>query len=152
MKLGTTKRFSSLDSDIITLMAEPKTVLVIEDEVFLSQLLTNRLKDLGVNVVGPASYEEGLSALKTHQPSLVLLDIILPGKQTGFELLAQARQDPMLKDTPFIIISNLGQESDISRGKELGAIEYFIKAKTSLDGLMEKVRSILEGKEKANVV
>ncbi|MBI2011072.1 MAG: response regulator [Candidatus Colwellbacteria bacterium] len=128
-------------------MADQKTVLVIEDEIFLSQLLTNRLKDSGINVVVAASYEEGLAALKTSQPNLVLLDIILPGKQTGFELLAQARQDPILKDIPFVIISNLGQETDVARGRELGVIEYFVKAKTPLDGLVEKIKAILEAQK-----
>ena len=45
---------------------------------------------------------------------------------------------------PIIIISNLGQPEDISRGEELGAIEYFVKAKTSIDELVEKIKSFLE--------
>ena len=73
----------------------------------------------------------------------MLLDLILP-KKSGFELLEEMRADPALADTPVIIVSNLGQESDIKKGRELGAVEYFVKAKTSIDGLVERVKLILE--------
>ena len=120
-----------------------KTVLVVEDDIFLSQLLTNRLTKAGVNVIRAADGEEGLAKLRADKPDLMLLDLILP-KKSGFELLEKMRSDPALSGTPVIIVSNLGQESDIKKGRELGAIEYFIKAKTSIDGLVERVKLILE--------
>lgn len=131
---------------IMQLMAEgaAKTVLVVEDDMFLAQLLTNRLEKAGVSVLRAADGEEGLKFLRTQKPSLVLLDLILP-KKSGFEVLEEVRVDPALQGTPIIIVSNLGQEADISKGKELGAVEYFIKAKTSIDGLVERVVQILEG-------
>lgn len=122
---------------------DKKTVLVVEDDVFLSQLLTNRISKAGVNVVRAADGEEGLAKLRTEKPDLMLLDLILP-KKSGFELLEEMRADPALADTPVIIVSNLGQESDIKKGRELGAVEYFVKAKTSIDGLVERVKLILE--------
>ena len=120
-----------------------KKVLVVEDDIFLSQLLTNRLTKAGVNVIRAADGEEGLAKLRADKPDLMLLDLILP-KKSGFELLEEMRSDPALSGTPVIIVSNLGQESDIKKGRELGAIEYFIKAKTSIDGLVERVKLILE--------
>ena len=120
-----------------------KKVLVVEDDIFLSQLLTNRLTKAGVNVIRAADGEEGLAKLRADKPDLMLLDLILP-KKSGFELLEEMRSDPALSGTPVIIVSNLGQESDIKKGRELGAVEYFIKAKTSIDGLVERVKLILE--------
>lgn len=121
-----------------------KTVLVIEDDAFLSQLLTNRLEKAGVSVLRAADGEEGLQSLKANKPDVALLDLILP-KKSGFEVLEEVRADPALQNIPIIIVSNLGQESDISKSRELGAIEYFVKAKTSIDGLVERVQQILEG-------
>ena len=119
-----------------------KKVLVVEDDMFLAQLLTNRISKAGVNVIRAADGEEGLSMLRSEKPSLMLLDLILP-KKSGFELLEEMRSDPSLQNIPVIIVSNLGQESDIKKGKELGAVEYFIKANTSIDGLVERVKIIL---------
>jgi len=72
----------------------------------------------------------------------VLLDLILP-KKNGFEVLAEVSEDPQLASIPVIIISNLGQETDIQRGKSLGAIEYYVKARLSIDELIEKVKGLL---------
>jgi DNA-binding response OmpR family regulator len=119
-----------------------KKVLVIEDDVFLSQLLLNRLQKLGVDVIRAMDGDDGLKSIKNDQPNLVLLDLILPRK-SGFEILEIIRSDPLIQNVPIIIISNLGQDSDISKGKELGAIEYFVKAKTSIDGLVDKVKEVL---------
>jgi len=73
------------------------------------------------------------------KPDLVLLDLILP-KKNGFEVLENIRQDPLLEKLPIIIISNLGQPSDIDRGKALGIIDYFVKARLSIDELVKRVK------------
>jgi len=119
-----------------------KKVLVIEDDVFLAQLLTNRIAKVGAVVLRAVDGEEGIKMIKESRPDLVLLDLILP-KKSGFELLEDMRSDPSTQGIPVIIVSNLGQESDVVRGKELGAVEYFVKAKTSIDGLVERVKAIL---------
>ena len=121
-----------------------KKVLVIEDDVFLAQLLTNRIAKVGAVVLRAVDGEEGIKMIKQSRPDLVLLDLILP-KKSGFELLEDMRSDPSTQGTPVIIVSNLGQESDVARGRELGAVEYFVKAKTSIDGLGERVKTILSG-------
>src|SRR3989338_11338570 len=118
-----------------------ENILVIEYDMFLAQLLTNRIAKVGVKVLRASDGDDGLKMLKTEKPDLVLLDLILP-KKSGFELLEDMRSDPSTQGTPVIIVSNLGQESDVARGRELGAVEYFVKAKTSIDGLVERVKTI----------
>jgi DNA-binding response OmpR family regulator len=120
-----------------------KTVLLAEDDIFLTQLLTTRLQRAGVNVIKAVDGEDILNILKTTTPDLILLDIILP-KKSGFEVMEELRANPLLKTGPIIIISNLGQESDIARGKQLGAVEYFIKAQTSIDDLVVKIKEFLD--------
>ena len=90
--------------------------------------------------------EEAVNLLKTVKPSLVLLDLILP-KMSGFDVLEAINSDPQLHKAPVMIISNLGQESDIERGKELGAVDYFIKAKISIDDLISEVKKKLKRAE-----
>ncbi|KKR88485.1 MAG: Response regulator receiver domain-containing protein [Candidatus Wolfebacteria bacterium GW2011_GWA2_42_10] len=124
-----------------------KTILLVEDDPFLSSLLKNRLQKEGFEIILAKDGEEALSYLKASRPAIVLLDLILP-KKTGFELMEEARSDPQLqaqiKDLPIIIISNLGQREDIAKGKELGAMAYFIKAEISIDELIQKVKEFLK--------
>jgi DNA-binding response OmpR family regulator len=124
--------------------AGSKTVLILEDEVFLNQILASRLKEAGLRVVQAYNGEEGLNLMRENQPDLVLVDIILPGKLNGFEVLEKMQTDPLLQSLPVVVISNLGQETDIQRGKQLGVIDYFVKAQTSIDNLVKKIKEILE--------
>jgi len=119
-----------------------KTILLVEDDKFLSALLKNRLEKESFNVIHAEDGEEAVNILRTSssKPDLVLLDIILP-KKNGFEVLEEIKQDIEFKNLPIIIISNLGQDDDLSRGKELGATEYYIKAQTSIDDLISKIKS-----------
>jgi len=124
-------------------MADAKhTILIVEDEVFLMNLLTLQMRKENFEVVQAFDGIEAVEKLKTVRPSLILLDLILP-KKNGFEVLQEISQDPQLSNIPVVIISNLGQESDIARGKELGAIEYYVKARLSIDDLVNKVKEIL---------
>jgi DNA-binding response OmpR family regulator len=119
-------------------------ILLVEDDVFLSSLLKNRLEKEGVNVSLAKNGDEALNLLKSLKPSLILLDLILP-KKSGFEVMEEIKNDLQTssKEVPIVIISNLGQPEDVNRGQELGAIEYFVKAKTSIDELVGKIKEFL---------
>lgn len=119
-----------------------KKVLVAEDDEFLATLIKNRLQKENFEVDIAKDGDEVLEKLKSFQPDLVLLDIILP-KKLGFDIMEQVRADAKLSRVPFMIISNLGQDSDIARAKELGAVDYFIKAKIMIDDLIRRIASFL---------
>jgi len=120
-------------------------ILLVEDEPFLSSLLKNRLEKEGFEVTLAKDGDEALISIKSAKPDLVLLDLILP-KKSGFELLDELRNDPktQAKELPVIIISNLGQPEDISRGQDLGAAKYFVKAKTSIEDLVQRIKEFLQ--------
>lgn len=120
-----------------------KTILLVEDEKFLSNLLKARLESMGVKVVQVFDGSEAIKLLADIKPDLILMDIILP-KISGFEIMEMMNADPALHTAPIVIISNLGQDGDIQKGKALGAIEYFIKAKVSIDELVKKIMSFLQ--------
>ena len=122
-----------------------KEILIVEDDLFLSSLLKNRLQKDGLRVSLAKDGQEAIQSLKNLKPDLILLDIILPGK-SGFEVLEEMRSNPQLQDAPVMIISNLGQEGDIEKGRELGAIEYFVKARTSIDELIRKIQKFFKEK------
>ncbi len=119
----------------------PKKILLVEDDLFLSSLLKNRLqREGGFEVSLARSGDEALTLSESFKPDLIMLDIILPGK-SGFEVLEEMRSRPGFK-APVIIISNLGQSADMERAGALGIKDYFVKAKTSIDELIEKIKTM----------
>jgi len=120
-----------------------KKVLLIEDDPFLGSLLGNRLKRDGLEVVIAKNGGDAMKQIKADPPALILMDLILPGK-SGFEIMEEIKADPQIPKIPIVIISNLGQEADIARGRELGAVEYIVKARTSIDELVSKIKSYLK--------
>ncbi len=119
-----------------------KKILLVEDDNFLSTILGNRLKKEGFAVLQASNGEEALSILKTEQPSLIILDLILP-KKSGFDVLETISADPQLNRIPVVVFSNLGQDSDIEKIKALGALEYRIKVRTSVDDFTGIVKDIV---------
>lgn len=122
-------------------------ILVIEDDPFLANLLKLRLQKEQMEVISAIDGEDAIKKLNDIEPDLILLDLILP-KKSGFEVLENISKNPSLRNKPVIIISNLGQTADIQKGKELGAVEYFVKAKISIDDLILKIKEFLNKSKK----
>ncbi len=119
-----------------------KKIMIIEDDHFLSSLMKARLEKEGFMVVQAFDGEEALQMLKAEIPALVILDLIMP-KVTGFEVLQMISITPQLDKVPVVIVSNLAQDSDIEKARQLGAREYFIKVKISIDDLVGKIKSLV---------
>jgi DNA-binding response OmpR family regulator len=91
------------------------------------------------------SGKEAATAAKENKPALVILDLVLPGED-GFGVLEEIKGDPILKDIPVIILSNLGQKEEVEKGMSLGAEEFMIKVNFTPDEIVEKIRKILQTK------
>jgi len=120
-----------------------KNILIIEDDKFLRELITQKLIKEGYETSEAIDGEEGIKKIKEEKPSLILLDLILPGID-GFEVLSRAKEDPDISSIPVIILSNLGQKEDIERGLKLGAVDYLIKAHFTPGEIIEKIKNILK--------
>ena len=120
-----------------------KTILVIEDDKFLRELISRKLTGEGFDVLEAVDGEDGVKKIKEEKPDIVLLDLILPGID-GFEVLAKLRDDPEISPIPVIILSNLGQREEVEKGLKLGAIDYLIKAHFTPGEIIEKIKNILK--------
>jgi len=116
--------------------------MVVEDDKFLSKAYAIKFKQSNINAILAKDGEEGLELAHSEQPSLIILDMMLP-KMNGFEVLEKLKKDEMLKDIPVIAVTNLGQEADREKALNLGAKEYMIKTNFSLDEIIEKIKSYL---------
>lgn len=122
-----------------------KTILIVEDDQFLRSLCIRKLQKEKFNVLYAVDGEEGLRKIQEEKPDLVLLDILLPGLN-GFDVVTAVKSNPELSQIPIILLSNLGDKSDVNKGLSLGAEDYMIKAHFTPGEIVDKVREWLSKK------
>ena len=120
-------------------------VHVIEDDEFLRSLTAKRLEKENYHIEVAVDGENAISVIDTIKPSLILLDLLLPGKD-GFEVLKKIRGTEATKAIPVIIFSNLGQKEDIEKAKALGVDDFLIKANFTLDDVVGKIKKLIGDK------
>jgi DNA-binding response OmpR family regulator len=103
-----------------------KTVLVVDDEQDILDLVRFRLEHDGYRVITASDGEAGLSLARAERPDLCVLDVMMP-KLSGLEVLAHLRQDPSTAAIRVILLTARGQDADVDRGFELGAHDYVTK-------------------------
>ncbi|MBL8725268.1 MAG: response regulator [Planctomycetes bacterium] len=106
-------------------MAKPK-VLVIEDEPDILEVIQYNLEREGHKVIACRNGEQGLSRIRTDNPDLVILDLMLPGMD-GVEVCRQVKSDPVTRSIPIVMVTAKGEESDIVLGLGIGADDYITK-------------------------
>lgn len=118
-------------------------ILLVEDDTFLAGMYVTKLTMEHFDVLLANDGEQGLEQAKKQQPDLILLDILLP-KMNGFDVLRGLKADVKLKTTPVILLTNLGQKSDVQEGLDLGADDYLIKAHFMPSEVVDKVKHHLK--------
>lgn len=117
------------------------SVLIVEDEAALAELLSYNLEREGFEAVAAADGEEALLILAERQVDLALLDWMLPGI-SGIELCRRLRRSPDTKSLPIIMVTARGEEADRIRGLDTGADDYMSKP-FSPDELIARIRAVL---------
>lgn len=119
----------------------PPTILVADDEVDVRELVTYRLTRSGYRVVEAVDGEEALQIAGERLPDLAVLDVMMP-KLDGYEVTTKMRGDDRLRTIPVILLTARAQETDVSRGFEVGADDYLRKP-FNPDELVARVRAVL---------
>lgn len=129
---------------IINRMPEGTKVLIVEDDKFLSELISTKLTKEGFDIVLATDGESGLEQAVKEKPHIILLDIMLPG-MSGFEVLQalKAHSDTSVANIPVLILSNFGQESKVKQGLEMGAKDYLVKANFTTGEIVDKIKITL---------
>lgn len=119
-----------------------KKILIIEDDTFLQSLAAAKLTKVGYDVAVASDSTAADKELEKATPDFILLDLVLPGVD-GYGILKKIRENDKTKVTPVIIFSNLAEDKDIIKAKELGATDFMIKSNFTLDELADKINSLI---------
>ena len=123
-------------------MDTKKTILVIEDEKDLAEVLKVKLEDAGFATHVAFDGESGLKIAVAEHPDLILLDIVLPG-MNGVEMLKQLRKDEWGKNALVMILTNSDDVETMSQVIENGAYEYFVKTEWKIEDIISKIKDKL---------
>lgn len=124
-------------------MPKKVKVLIIEDEESLAQMYQTKFDHEGYEVVVATDGSLGIELAQKESPDIILLDIILP-KKDGFMVLKELKADKKTADIKVIMLTNLGQDEDVAKGKKFGAIDYLVKANLTPAQLVAKVAEHLK--------
>ena len=133
-----------------------KTILLVEDDPFLIDIYTTKLKESGFSADVATSGDEGLKKLREKKFDLLVLDIVLP-KIDGWEILEKLKTElpkeakvkmrtkfsSPIKNLKIIVLSNLGQREEVEKGLKLGATKYLIKAHYTPSEVVEAIKEVL---------
>lgn len=115
-----------------------KTVLVVEDDMLIIQLISMKLKESNIEAHISVSGADALGKIEEINPDVVVLDLMLPEK-SGEDILKEMKSDEDLKDIPVLIFTNMNKEENAERMLALGAEDYLVKASTDLNDLIDKI-------------
>jgi len=118
-----------------------KRILLVEDDLDIQRVYSEKLKVEGYEVHLAVDVPHGLQQIEEVKPDIVLLDIMLPGKMNGFEMLQYIKTDERYKQIPVIVMTNLDTERE--EALKVGATDYLIKANTELSVLTEKIKHLI---------
>jgi|SRR5688572_7550518 DNA-binding response OmpR family regulator len=113
-------------------------ILIVEDDNMLAKVIADNLRFAGYEVSAAGDGRDAVARLRTFQPDLVLLDLMLPDRN-GFELCGLMRQGGR---TPIVILSARAQKADKLRGLKLGADDYLTKP-FDLDELLARIQAVM---------
>jgi CheY-like chemotaxis protein len=119
-------------------MAKPKTILIVDDEYFLAEIIKVRLESIGYDTFTAENGVQALECLKKEKIDLVLMDVMMP-IMDGWNATQAIKADESLKHIPVIMLTALGRHQDHLKADEVGADDYVTKPFEAAD-LVEKIK------------
>lgn len=124
-------------------MIEKKLILLVEDDIFVSDIYQTKLRQEGFEVEVAGNGLEAVKALEKKIPDLMLLDIVMP-YMDGLEVLEKVRKNENWKSIPTILLTNLSEKEKVEEGLRIGANDYLIKSHFTPSEVVEKIKILLK--------
>jgi two-component system phosphate regulon response regulator PhoB/two-component system alkaline phosphatase synthesis response regulator PhoP len=120
-------------------------IVWVEDDKFLAGMVGKRMVETGAELTQVVDGAKAFDTVKLVLPQLVVLDLLMPNVD-GFEILRQIKADKETKAIPVIVLSNLGQKSEVVKATELGAVKFIVKANVGFDEIVPEIAKALKVK------
>lgn len=117
-------------------------ILIVDDSPTERFFLTDILVKAGYTVTQAENGEQALAKVKLEMPELILMDVVMPGKN-GYQITRAISKDPLTEKIPIIMCTTKGQETDKVWGMRQGARDYVVKP-VSQEELLAKIRALPE--------
>ena len=125
---------------------EQKTILVVDDEPGVIEILQINLEYEGYRVIGVSQGLDALEKIRAENPDLLILDVMMPG-MNGWQVLERMGADPKMAQIPVIMLTVLAEDMDVVKGLEKGAVEFITKP-FNLVHLVGAVKLLLENPDR----
>jgi DNA-binding response OmpR family regulator len=122
-----------------TVSAQPKRILLVEDDDALANTYLVRLQAEGFDIRRVANGEEALAAAREYKPNLVVLDAMMP-KVSGFDVLDILRNTPETANLKIVMLTALSQDSDKQRAQGLGVDDYMVKSQVVMSDVVDRIK------------
>lgn len=116
-------------------------VMIVDDDAFVREIIKTKLTSKGLEVIEAANGHEALKKVEAEKPSLIILDIMMPGMD-GFDVCERLRANPLTVNVPVLFLTSRGDRTDRERAMRFGASDLFVKP-FSPQKLSEKVLEII---------
>lgn len=123
-------------------MQSNKKIVFAEDDKIIARLTTIKLKSEGFDVFHVDNGDAVINKMKEIKPDLVLLDIMMPGKD-GLSLIKEIKQNETFKNIPVILLTSLSDKASVTEGLKSGAVDYILKPFRT-DNLIMRIRNQLK--------
>lgn len=126
---------------------EPITLYLVEDDLFLLEMYAQRFSQSGFKVMPKSNAVDALASLRAgDKPQILVTDIMMPGID-GFQLLEAVKAEGLAPDAAIVVLSNLGEDEDIDKAVNLGALGYIVKATSTPSEVASRVTEVYKGLE-----
>lgn len=120
-----------------------RKLLIVEDDKMIGSMYRTKLEQDGFIVLAAEDGSQGLEMAIRDKPDLIMLDVIMP-QLDGFSVLQELRTNASTKQTPIIMLTNLGTDEDKAKGQKLGATDYIVKANLTPSQVSELIKKYLK--------
>ena len=119
-------------------------ILIVEDDPLMQRMYQKIFSLENYDVVTADNGEDALVKIREHQPTLILLDIMMP-KVNGLQVLEKLKSDPDTKHIPVVMLTNLAGTQDAENALEKGAVKYIVKSEHEPKSIVNMVKEIIAG-------
>ncbi|MDP3985206.1 MAG: response regulator [bacterium] len=119
------------------------TILLIEDELPIIEVVTNKLEKKGFTVEVARSVNEALKQIQEHSIQFIWLDHYLLGKENGLDFVVKIKQSEIWKHIPIFVVSNTSSPENVQTYLHLGVDKYYTKHVARLDEIVDELKKVL---------